>query len=42
MSGTLIKVNAREGDTFAERQTLAVLGAMKMEHAVPASRRCRR
>jgi 3-methylcrotonyl-CoA carboxylase alpha subunit len=36
MSGTLIKVNAREGDTFAERQTLAVLGAMKMEHAVVA------
>jgi biotin carboxyl carrier protein len=37
MSGTLIKVNVREGDTFAERQTLAVLGAMKMEHAVVAS-----
>jgi 3-methylcrotonyl-CoA carboxylase alpha subunit len=36
MSGTLIKVNARVGDTFAERQTLAVLGAMKMEHAVVA------
>ena len=36
MSGTLIKVNAREGDTFAERQTLAVLGAMKMEHAIVA------
>jgi 3-methylcrotonyl-CoA carboxylase alpha subunit len=36
MSGTLIKVNARDGDTFAERQTLAVLGAMKMEHAVVA------
>jgi 3-methylcrotonyl-CoA carboxylase alpha subunit len=36
MSGTLIKVNVREGDTFAERQTLAVLGAMKMEHAVVA------
>jgi 3-methylcrotonyl-CoA carboxylase alpha subunit len=36
MSGTLIKVNAREGDTFTERQTLAVLGAMKMEHAVVA------
>ena len=36
MSGTLIKVNAREGDTFSERQTLAVLGAMKMEHAVVA------
>jgi 3-methylcrotonyl-CoA carboxylase alpha subunit len=36
MSGTVIKVNVREGDTFAERQTLAVLGAMKMEHAVVA------
>jgi 3-methylcrotonyl-CoA carboxylase alpha subunit len=36
MAGTLIKVNVREGDTFAERQTLAVLGAMKMEHAVIA------
>jgi 3-methylcrotonyl-CoA carboxylase alpha subunit len=36
MSGTLIKVNVREGDTFTERQTLAVLGAMKMEHAVVA------
>jgi 3-methylcrotonyl-CoA carboxylase alpha subunit len=36
MSGTLIKVNVREGDRFEERQTLAVLGAMKMEHAVVA------
>jgi 3-methylcrotonyl-CoA carboxylase alpha subunit len=36
MSGTLIKVNVREGDSFEERQTLAVLGAMKMEHAVVA------
>jgi 3-methylcrotonyl-CoA carboxylase alpha subunit len=36
MSGTLIKVNVREGDGFEERQTLAVLGAMKMEHAVVA------
>jgi 3-methylcrotonyl-CoA carboxylase alpha subunit len=36
MSGTLIKVNVREGDSFGERQTLAVLGAMKMEHAVVA------
>jgi 3-methylcrotonyl-CoA carboxylase alpha subunit len=36
MAGTLIKVNARAGDDFVERQTLAVLGAMKMEHAVVA------
>jgi 3-methylcrotonyl-CoA carboxylase alpha subunit len=36
MAGTMIKVNVREGDTFAERQTLVVLGAMKMEHAVIA------
>ena len=36
MAGTLIKVNVAEGDTVAERQTLVVLGAMKMEHAIVA------
>ena len=36
MAGTIIKVNVAEGDTVAERQTLVVLGAMKMEHAIVA------
>ncbi|HEU5438259.1 MAG TPA: acetyl-CoA carboxylase biotin carboxylase subunit [Ktedonobacterales bacterium] len=36
MAGTVIKVNVAEGETVAERQTLVVLGAMKMEHAIAA------
>ncbi|MBF6591433.1 MAG: 3-methylcrotonyl-CoA carboxylase, partial [Ktedonobacterales bacterium] len=36
MAGTLIKVYVREGDEVAARQTLVVLGAMKMEHAIIA------
>jgi 3-methylcrotonyl-CoA carboxylase alpha subunit len=36
MAGTVIKVNVAEGDTVAARQTLVVLGAMKMEHAIVA------
>jgi 3-methylcrotonyl-CoA carboxylase alpha subunit len=36
MAGTLIKVNVAEGDHVGERQTVAVLGAMKMEHAIVA------
>ncbi|HEY8325427.1 MAG TPA: acetyl-CoA carboxylase biotin carboxylase subunit [Ktedonobacterales bacterium] len=36
MSGTIIKVNVREGDLVEARQTLVVLGAMKMEHAITA------
>ena len=34
MAGTVIKVNVAEGDTVEAQQTLVVLGAMKMEHAV--------
>ena len=36
MAGTIIKVNVREGDLVEARQTLVVLGAMKMEHAITA------
>ena len=36
MAGTIIKVNVREGDLVEARQTLVVLGAMKMEHAISA------
>ncbi|HZC78433.1 MAG TPA: biotin/lipoyl-containing protein, partial [Ktedonobacterales bacterium] len=36
MAGTVIKVNVVEGDAVAARQTLVVLGAMKMEHAIVA------
>jgi 3-methylcrotonyl-CoA carboxylase alpha subunit len=36
MAGTLIKVNVKEGDHVGDRQTVAVLGAMKMEHAIVA------
>jgi 3-methylcrotonyl-CoA carboxylase alpha subunit len=36
MAGTVIKVNVKEGDRVGERQTVAVLGAMKMEHAIVA------
>jgi len=36
MAGTLIKVNVKEGDRVGDRQTVAVLGAMKMEHAIIA------
>ncbi|HLJ80342.1 MAG TPA: biotin carboxylase N-terminal domain-containing protein, partial [Ktedonobacterales bacterium] len=34
MAGTVIKVNVAEGDMVEARQTLVVLGAMKMEHAI--------
>ena len=34
MAGTIIKVNVREGDVVAARQTLMILGAMKMEQAI--------
>ena len=37
MAGTIIKVNVREGDLVEARQTLIVLGAMKMEHAISAA-----
>jgi 3-methylcrotonyl-CoA carboxylase alpha subunit len=36
MSGTIVKVNVAEGDLVEARQTLVVLGAMKMEHAISA------
>src|SRR5690348_11962090 len=34
MAGTVIKVNIAEGDSVEAQQTLVVLGAMKMEHAI--------
>jgi 3-methylcrotonyl-CoA carboxylase alpha subunit len=36
MAGTIIKVNVAEGDIVSPQQTLVVLGAMKMEHAIVA------
>ncbi len=36
MAGAIIKVNVAEGDIVEPRQTLIVLGAMKMEHAITA------
>ena len=36
MAGTIINVTVREGDVVEARQTLVVLGAMKMEHAITA------
>ncbi len=36
MAGTVIKVNVAEGDAVSPQQTLVVLGAMKMEHAIVA------
>jgi 3-methylcrotonyl-CoA carboxylase alpha subunit len=36
MAGAIIKVNVTEGDIVEPRQTLVVLGAMKMEHAITA------
>ncbi|MEO7003364.1 MAG: biotin/lipoyl-containing protein, partial [Ktedonobacterales bacterium] len=36
MAGTIIKVNVAIGDTVEARETLVVLGAMKMEHAITA------
>jgi 3-methylcrotonyl-CoA carboxylase alpha subunit len=36
MAGAIIKVNVIEGDLVEPRQTLVVLGAMKMEHAIVA------
>ena len=37
MPGVIAKLNVQEGDTVKERQTLAVLEAMKMEHAIQAT-----
>ena len=36
MAGTLIKVQVHEGDTVKQRQVLAILSAMKMEHSIIA------
>jgi 3-methylcrotonyl-CoA carboxylase alpha subunit len=36
MAGTIIKVQVAAGDRVAVHQTLVVLGAMKMEHAIAA------
>ncbi|MGE5334953.1 MAG: acetyl-CoA carboxylase biotin carboxyl carrier protein subunit, partial [Nitrososphaerota archaeon] len=36
MAGTIIKVNVADGDMVDAQQTLVVLGAMKMEHAIVA------
>jgi 3-methylcrotonyl-CoA carboxylase alpha subunit len=36
MAGTVIKVPVREGDRVSANETLVVLGAMKMEHAITA------
>jgi 3-methylcrotonyl-CoA carboxylase alpha subunit len=36
MAGTLIKVQAHEGDIVEANQVLMILSAMKMEHAITA------
>jgi len=36
MAGTVIKVPVREGDRVSANESLVVLGAMKMEHAITA------
>lgn len=36
MAGTIIKVQAHEGDTVEQRQVLVILSAMKMEHTIVA------
>ena len=38
MDGAVIEVNVAPGDTVEKGQTLAVLEAMKMEHALKADR----
>lgn len=36
MAGTIIRVQAHDGDTVAQRQVLVILSAMKMEHTIIA------
>lgn len=36
MAGTIVKVQVKEGDTVEQRQVLAILSAMKMEHTIVA------
>ncbi len=36
MAGTIVKIQAREGQQVQPRQVLAILSAMKMEHTIVA------
>ena len=36
MAGTIVKVQARDGDSVEHRQVLVILSAMKMEHTIAA------
>ena len=36
MAGTIVKVQARDGDSVEQRQVLVILSAMKMEHTIAA------
>ncbi|GCE17042.1 biotin/lipoyl-containing protein [Dictyobacter kobayashii] len=36
MAGTIVKVQAQDGDIVEAHQVLVILGAMKMEHAITA------
>jgi biotin carboxyl carrier protein len=37
MPGTIIQILVQEGETVAEMQEVAILEAMKMENAIPAT-----
>lgn len=41
MSGTVLKVNVKPGDTVKDAQTLVVIEAMKMENEILAPRDCK-
>ena len=36
MAGTIVKIQAREGEQVQQRQVLVILTAMKMEHTIVA------
>jgi 3-methylcrotonyl-CoA carboxylase alpha subunit len=36
MAGTIVKIQAHDGDAVEQRQVLVILSAMKMEHAIVA------
>ena len=36
MAGTIVKIQVHDGETVQQRQLLAVLSAMKMEHSIIA------
>jgi 3-methylcrotonyl-CoA carboxylase alpha subunit len=36
MAGTIVKVQAHDGDVVEQRQVLVILSAMKMEHTITA------